>query len=425
MGHNNEFMRAASHRPALRILAPLAACVLLLTACTSPVGNPSIEVTTEDRVFAPVKIRMTGMEPGAEVTLRSEASIGDFGFAASAVFVAGTDGVVDLSEAEPVSGDWAVADPMAPFWASTGGIANQPSLWDEPYDVRLTILDGAGDALAETTVHRPGLAPGVHSKSVTDDGIVGVYAVPADLNAGEQRPAVLVFGGSEGGGEFAAATARWIAGLGYPALGISYFGSEGQPPRLEEVPAETFLAALAWLHEQDEVDDARVFTHGTSRGGEMALWLAATHPTEVFGAFAPVGAGAVVCGAPNAALPAWTLAGKPLVDDCFGPPETMVPPDAVIDVAAIGGPVVLACGTADQLWPSCEFAADIVDRRGRDQETGLARGKGADHYVSLPPYTPWPGLTEDPATLAATHVVRVEFWRIVRDTLADASSPGG
>jgi len=45
--------------------------------------------------------------------------------------------------------------------------------------------------------------------------------------------------------------------------------------------------------------------------------------------------------------------------------------------------------------------------------------------VSLPPYIPWPGLTEDPATLAATHDVRVEFWRIVRDTLADASSPDG
>ena len=397
----------------------------MLAACTSPAGNPSIEVRTDDDLFAPVKIRMTGLQPGAEVTLRSQADIDDFGFTASAVFVAGTDGVVDLSEAEPVSGDWAVADPMAPFWAGTGGTATQPSMWNEPYEVRLTILDEAGDALAETLVHRPGLAPGIHEKSVTDDGIFGVYATPADLNTGEQRPAVLVFGGSEGGGEFAAATARWIAGLGHPALGISYFRSEGQPPRLEEVPAETFLHALAWLHEQEEVDDERVFTHGTSRGGEMALWLAATHPTDVFGAFAPVGAGAVVCGVPNYALPAWTLAGKPLVDDCFGPPETRIPTDAVIDVAAIGGPVILACGTADQLWLSCEYAADIVDRRGRDQETELAYGNGADHYVSLPPYIPWPGLTEDPATLAATHDVRVEFWRIVRDTLADASSPDG
>ena len=58
-----------------------------------------------------------------------------FGFTASAVFVAGTDGIVDLSEAEPVSGDWAVADPMAPFWAGTGGTATQPSMWNEPYEV--------------------------------------------------------------------------------------------------------------------------------------------------------------------------------------------------------------------------------------------------------------------------------------------------
>ncbi|GAB2853359.1 hypothetical protein GCM10027024_31540 [Microbacterium insulae] len=418
----NEWMRLSRRRGLrVRASATLFAGVLAMSGCALEATEPAIEVTSGNGVFAPLEIEVTGLPPGAEVSLRSKTNLDDMAFAARAVFIADPDGVVDLTSAQPVDGDWSAADPMAPFWAGTGGSVRQASMWDEPYDVTLTVADDNGNPLAETTVRRPGLAPGIRVQQVTDDGIIGVYATPAEMDPGEPRPAVLAFGGSEGGGEFAAATARWIAGLGYPALGISYFGSDGQPTRLEEVPAETFLTALDWLHQQPGVDGERVFTYGASRGGEMALWLAATHPGKVFGAFAPVGAGAIVCGVPDTTLPAWTLSGHPLVEDCFGPEDTRIPASAGIDVRAITGPVVLACGTEDQLWLSCEFADDILNRRELEQQTLLARGEGADHYVTMAPYIPWPDLTDDPSTLAESHTVRVELWQSINETLAAAS----
>ena len=172
----------------------------------------------------------------------------------------------DAGAADQLSLSWTVMKFAGPPRAASGSLfatGSGASFTFTPddngfYDVTLTIADDNGNPLAETTVHRPGLAPGIRVQQVTDDGIIGVYATPAEMDPGEPRPAVLAFGGSEGGGEFAAATARWIAGLGYPALGISYFGSDGQPTRLEEVPVETFLTALDWLHQQPGVDGERV-----------------------------------------------------------------------------------------------------------------------------------------------------------------------
>ena len=94
-------------------------------------------------------------------------------------------------------------------------------------------------------------------------------------------------------------TARWIAGLGYPALAVAYFDEPGQPAELQNVPVDPVLTGLEWLHAQDEVDTDALFTFGVSRGGELALWLAAEHPELVAGAFAPVGSGYLVCGFPE------------------------------------------------------------------------------------------------------------------------------
>jgi dienelactone hydrolase len=227
---------------------------------------------------------------------------------------------------------------------------------------------------------------------------------------------VLVFSGSDGGLEYAALTARWLAGLGFPALGISYFGGEGQPDELEDVPVETFEMGLAWLREQPEVDVARVTPFGVSRGGEMALWLAAEYPDLVAGAIAPVGAGAIVCGYPQGV--AWTRGGTPLVDPCamtvVGSPTTQ------IDVAAINGPVVLACGTDDELWDSCAALDDIAGRRGADSETLATRGDHALHDVAWAPYLPlWFGNEAEPEQVAATRSVQREFWSHVVSILDD------
>lgn len=410
--------RAGATAPQLALCLALAAS---LGACT-PGTDPSIEVSRLDGPFAPLDVVVTGLEPGTQVTLEAEAIVHAARFGSAATFDVPAGGTLDLAADAPRSGDWSTADPMAPIWSMTTAGRWDPAAWDEPFDVELRVADG-GEVLAQTTLSRPGTAPDVTVREVTDAGLVAEYAVPADLPAGEERPAVLVFGGSEGGLSSGSSTARWLAGLGYPALGISYFGSPGQPPGLEEVPVETFLDALAWLHEQPEVDRETVMAFGVSRGGEMALWLAAEHPDLVHGAIAPVGAGRFVCGYPDMTVPAWTLGGAPLSEECLSSADAVPPPETAIDVASIAGPVVLACGTQDTLWASCGFADDVQGRRaGADDATTLrVHGDGAGHFVAWAPYVPYYlGLPGEPGdgSPAANHAARVQLWGHVADVLS-------
>ncbi|WP_034620602.1 acyl-CoA thioesterase/BAAT N-terminal domain-containing protein [Cellulomonas sp. URHE0023] len=397
--------------------ALLAAATLVLTACGD--AQPRIEMTPPDGPFAPVELRVTGLRPGAEVTLTATAHVDDMRFESAATFDADVDGVVDVSRTAPTSGSWSTADSMGPFWSMTGVSRRSPSVFDEPYDVDLAVVDASGDVLTDLTATRPGTAPGVETQPVAGVDFIGAYALPVG-HAGSPLPAALVLGGSEGGLESAAMTARWIAGLGYPALAVSYFDEPGQPTELENVPVDPVLAALEWLRARPEVDTGALFTFGVSRGGELALWLAAEHPDLVAGSFAPVGSGYLVCGYPDLSVPAWTLGGQPLSPACAGDIGAVPPAGSQIDVAAITGPVVLACGGDDAVWPSCFFMDDIVTRRGA-ATTVAVPGEGASHYVAVPPGVP--GLdAEIPVDVqSATHAVRTAFWRATAETLAGAA----
>lgn len=398
--------------------ALLTAAVLVLTACSG--DRPEIIATPVDGAFAPVALRVTGLSPGAAVTLSATTLVDDVRFVSEADLVADGDGTIDLSTTAPTSGSWSTADPMGPLWSMTGS-TRRPSLsiFDEPYDVDLTVTDTSGTDLAQLTVDRPGTAPGVETRPVRDGGFVGAYALPAD-SEGPPLPAALVLGGSEGGLESATTTARWIAGLGYPALAVAYFDEPGQPTELENVPVEPVLAALEWLRAQAEVDADAVFTFGVSRGGELALWLAAQHPELVTGAFAPVGSGHLVCGYPDDTVPAWTLGGQALTPACVRASDVEPPDASAVDVAAIAGPVVLACGSDDELWPSCSFMDDIAERRGAAQTIAVP-GDGASHYVAVAPGVP--GFDQDhPVEVrSATHRVRTAFWDAAADVFASAA----
>ncbi|MGW6228982.1 acyl-CoA thioester hydrolase/BAAT C-terminal domain-containing protein [Cellulosimicrobium cellulans] len=275
---------------------------------------------------------------------------------------------------------------------------------------------------SETPTDGPTPTSEVTTRETAAEGFPGVYAVPDGLSADDPLPAVLAFGGSEGGSETGRMVAEAIAGLGYPALGIGYFKGVDQPSSLEEVPAETFLDALAWLREQPGVDGDAVVAFGVSRGGEMALWLAANRPELVHGAIAPVGADAVMCGYPDFSRSAWTLGGEPLPCSSDVHAQTPASPEARIPVEVIDGPVVLACGTEDELWDSCAFLrraeSSLADR---DAGTTVAiHGDGAGHFVATPPWLdqPW----GDPETETEDLDVRRRLWAAVDEALASLDS---
>src|SRR6202012_5706417 len=108
--------------------------------------------------------------------------------------------------------------------------------------------------------------------SIRERGLVGTFYLPS---ATGRFPGVLVLGGSGGGipGQRAEALAR----EGFAALALGYFGCEGRPEKLVEIPLEYFFGALDWLRGRAEVSALPALV-GSSRGGELALLIAAHYP---------------------------------------------------------------------------------------------------------------------------------------------------
>ena len=406
------------------VTAALSIAVLMgasLAGCTgAQAATPAIEVTELEGPFDPLSIRIVGLDPGAPVTLAATTTVDWTVHRSASSFEADAEGVVDLGRDVPTDGAWSTPDPMAPFWSleSRGGL-----VWWDHFDaehtVELAVLDGAVDVdaiagaaeLASASIVRGAAEASTVVETVDDAGLPAVFAVPGDLDERAPRPAVLVMGGSEGGIRTARTAAAQLARLGYPALAVSLFGSPGQSDALAEVPIDGLIDAIEWLRAQPGVDSDRVTTFGVSRGGELALWLAAEHPALVSGAIQAAGAGELWSGYPDVSRSGWTFGGAPLpFTNRFDDPD----PASIIDVTAIDGPVVLACGTADPVWPACPLQRRTLERlEAAHVAANAVETEGAGHLVALAPYVP----ALEGADGAADSAARVAFWRAVIEAL--------
>src|SRR5262249_3821422 len=151
------------------------------------------------------------------------------------------------------------------------------------------------------------------------------------------------------------------------------------PPRLENVPMEVFARGLAWLKRDARVDGARLAVMGGSKGAEPALLLAAREPKlRAVVATQPSSVGWPGITFEPEPKPGWSENGKPLVFLHYAKDtETekgsffhyknalaglAARPGAVIEVEKIRAPILLVCGEADTLWPSCPMADQIAAR---------------------------------------------------------------
>jgi dienelactone hydrolase len=232
--------------------------------------------------------------------------------------------------------------------------------------IHLTLSVG-GRAVSAATVRRRLRTPDERVRTLRParEGFYGEMFEPKQTRTA--RPAALLFGGSEGGlGTVIRNLASLLAARGYPTLALAYFGEPGLPENLLRIRLEYFARALRWLAAQPSVDSARLAVAGISRGSEAAQLLGVHYPTLVHAVVALVPSNAVVCGIPRftgtsrvgCIGPAWTLHGKaiPYLRGS-NPFITNGIPDEHIH-----GPVFLACGGQDSLWPSCPMAHAIAAR---------------------------------------------------------------
>jgi dienelactone hydrolase len=216
--------------------------------------------------------------------------------------------------------------------------------------------------------------------------------------------------------------AALLASHGYAVLTLAYFGYEGLPEYLIEVPLEYFGKAFDWLKLQPETDEKRLGVIGLSRGGELALLLGATYSDiDVVVAGAPSGiVHTGLSGTRPSKRSAWSLNGTsiPAARVRVSPWHVVLiwvllvknlgafslrtiflgtlraGEEATIKVERIEGPVLLISGEADGLWPATTFAEMVMARLRRHAHPypdEHLQFKKAGHFVCFPyslPYLP-------------------------------------
>lgn len=272
---------------------------------------------------------------------------------------------------------------MVPDPTSTGNGRREYELLT-PWLVNLkaTVND---ELLATQQCQRLVMCPTVTRQPVRDEGVVATFFLPA----GEGPfPTLLVLGGSDGG-LFETLGAQ-LASHGYAALVVAYFQAESLPEDLVEIPLEYFEKAIDWLRRHDSVMTDRIGAIGFSRGGELALLLAATYG-DIRVVVSYVGSGythraVTTTGVQNRA--AWTYHGQPLPFRRGHTDEAA--DDAIIAVERIQGPVLLISGEDDQMWPSTRYSEVARARLAAHHHPfpyEHVHYAGAGHLIR-PPYRP-------------------------------------
>jgi len=296
-------------------------------------------------------------------------------------------------------------------------------------------------------------------RRVDREGLIGELFLPVTPPQ-EPLPTVLVLHGSEGGeGRLHKQSARVLAAEGYAALALSYFGAEGLPQGLDQIPLEYFEEGLRWLQGQPEVDAERLGVVGRSKGGELALLLGATYPEHVKAVvgYAPSGVAWQSIPTGSASVreeprSSWTLGAEPVPFVPFKPtPSVMAAMEgffsgrptsltilhesaledeaaverAEIAVEGINGPVLLISGTDDRLWPSTrlsEIAMEHLRRYEHHFPYEHLRYEGAGHQIGAPGADETPfGREFGPFVLGGStetnRAASVDSWPRVLDTL--------
>ena len=344
------------------------------------------------RVDEALVIRLIGLLPEQLVTLRvticDETGRGWFSWAK---FRADTRGGVDVSKQRPLVGSYTDLDAMGLFW-SLRPLDLEPThafLHFEYHSLTPLIYEFSAAAenqfIAMMRYERFfWVEQQVVRQSLHENGLVGILFFPRKSSP---SPCVLLLSGSSG--VLREQEAALLATYGYAVLALAYFGVDPLPRYLQEISLEYFSKAIGWLRASEMVANQKIAVVGVSKGGELALLLAATF-SEVAAVVSYAPSAYVYQGLGKMRTSSWSYRGQPLPFVAYEPApifevyeqrqlaegtpiasrglylesleHTAELEQAVIPVERIHGPVLLISGEDDQMWPSTLFA-DRVEQR--------------------------------------------------------------
>ncbi|MBN4058955.1 acyl-CoA thioesterase/BAAT N-terminal domain-containing protein [bacterium AH-315-J04] len=360
--------------------------------------QPNIELASQHEIVLgdPIQIRLVGLSAGSRPTLRARLikSSGEV-WKSSAQFLANESGSIDLSKDAPQKSSYAGVDSLGIFWSmdkstEVANVTTRPTKQCQRIEFEL-FLDGK--SVAQKSIVRWLVAPGVTRKEITSDGLVATLFLPESTT---KNPGIIIVGGSEGGIDWARRMSGLLASHGYAAFALAYFGMEGLPQQLEEIPLEYLERAAQTFKEQSLVDgSSKLAVMGISKGAELAL-LMGVNFSDVNKVIAIVPSHVVWQSVYPPNWPrssSWSREGKPLPFVPYGPMETIQRTGNLLELYHAGlknktavanstilveltqGPILLISGKDDHMWPSSTMSDAVMSR--------LKKAKYAFHYEHL------------------------------------------
>jgi dienelactone hydrolase len=206
--------------------------------------------------------------------------------------------------------------------------------------------------------------------------------------------AVVYFGGSEGGLPNFHFESNELPNLGYPTLGVGYFGTTNTPERLELIPIEYIIQAITSFVTKPEIKGKKVVISGISKGAELAL-LVACKLNNIDGVITMAPSSVAWQGIygfdeDGGPISSWSLNGKGIDFVPYAPydysklsnghsldfytkslNQEQFIQKALIKVEDISGPIYLFSGEEDKQWPAKRMGEMIINRlqeKGFDYE---------------------------------------------------------
>jgi pimeloyl-ACP methyl ester carboxylesterase len=420
----------------------------------------------EVAIDEPTSIRLSGFPPNQEVTVRAttvglvypDLTTSSVVRESTATFRTDAYGDVDLAKQAPISGDYAIVDPMGLFWSMkdlpSPKVPTVPALPSSPnagafvqYRFQIT-ADVDGIPVATTTFDQDLGSPEVTETEIAEGGMLGQFYLPPGAGP---FPAVIVLSGSNG--NLTIRRPKLIAAHGYAVLSLAYFNytslldGSSLPSSMDEIPLEYFGKAIRWLQARPHVDRERIGIYGTSVGGMVALHVAARYPQikAVIATSPPT-----VTWGGDANRASLTFQDKPLP---FADPfllEVLARPftdavaggrdyasamagilssikadkeiaAAIIPVERIKGSVLIVSGTNDIQLPSVVYGELVIDRLEAHHFAFPYRhivNVGAGHIIDVPYVDRSIEIREGGGTPEAMEKAGEAMWRVVLDYLA-------
>lgn len=419
----------------LALVAALSGCAEA-AAPTGPrfVTPPLIRFSS---VLWPVPLQLIGAQPGARLRITASLTSSRGTWTSGATYDVGGDGTIDFTHDRPQLAPFTQPDSAGLFWSLRGPSLGPEALvqqWmRDTSPVTLTASDG-DRIVARRTFELQGLASTSHTAAVYTHDLapegVGSQQLPHETHEDEQvgtfwsaasverptGPAVLMFDDPSPGAS-SAFTAPVLSQFGASVFVIPVSSPDGVHVSTV-IDSGTVAAVLDWLDHRTGIDARYVFAFGTGAAEQLAVWAAAMFPRQLHGLFAGGGASALLCLAGSSASPVFAgSVGLP----CEREPGPATAPPSIQGVA---GPVVLACGRDDEVFPpACDDLRSLAHTRALRAGDQLLVRSGAAHAVTVPPGLPiaLPSARgPSGADAESTQAARIAFWNAVGQQLLRA-----